>query len=321
MSESDRGVELARRAVAIGEGLDDAGLLATTRYYLGYSLTIRGDYHQALAVLHLNLSPLASDPRLGGAPVSLTTRAWTGHCLSELGEFDEAAALGEETLQSAQQDGRADAVAQAMLGVAHVARVRDDHPTAIVWYERVIELGRTQSVPFAVILGTANLGQTLARAGRPSEARPLLERGLLLLERAGNLFQYTMHLGWLARVCDAEGDIARALDLARQSVDQAAAQGHRGVLAENRCHLATILAHAGASDAEGTYREALALAEELGMRPLQAQCHLGLGQLYRKLGRAEDARAELSRAVTLFREMGMAFWLPEAETELAQLTG
>jgi tetratricopeptide (TPR) repeat protein len=292
--------------------------LATTRYYLGFSLALRGDYHEALAVLRLNLSPLDSDPRLGGAPVSLTTRMWICHCLSELGEFDEAAAHGEEILQIAQQDGGAYGISQAMLGVAYFARVRDDHPTAIMWSERAIELGRVQGIQIAVILETAYLGQTLVRAGRLSEARPLLERGLLLLERTGNLFFYTRHLGWLARLYDAEGDVARALELARQSVEQAAAQGHRGVLAENRWHLATILAHAGASDAEGMYREALALAEELGKRPLQAQCHLGLGKLYRKLGRAEDARAELSRAVTLFREMGMTFWLPEAEEELTQ---
>ena len=36
--------------------------------------------------------------------------------------------------------------------------------------------------------------------------------------------------------------------------------------------------------AEGHYREALALATELGMRPLVAHCHLGLGKLYRRTG-------------------------------------
>ena len=318
-SEPDRGVELARRAVAIGEELDDAGLLATTRYYLGFSLALRGAYHEALAVLRLNLSTLGLDARVGGALVSMITGVWIGYCLSELGEFDEAAALGDEILQIAQQDGRAFWVTRAMLGVVYVARVRDDHPTAILWSERAIELGLAQGVQNSVILGTAFLGQTLARAGRPSEARPLLERGLLLLERAGNLFLYTMHLGWLARVCDAEGDVSRAFDLARQSVEQAAAQGHRGVLAENRWHLATILAHAGERDAEGTYQEALALADELGMRPLQAHCRLGLGKLYRRVGRLDEARAELATAVTMLREMRMAFWLPEADAELADV--
>jgi len=53
------------------------------------------------------------------------------------------------------------------------------------------------------------------------------------------------------------------------------------------------------------------------MRPLQAHCHLALGKLYRRVGRLDEARAELATAVAMPREMGMAFWLPEAEQELA----
>ena len=70
------------------------------------------------------------------------------------------------------------------------------------------------------------------------------------------------------------------------------------------------------TSAESQYRQALALAAELEMRPLQARCHLGLGTLYRRLGRADAARVELSTAATMLREMGMTFWLPEAEAEL-----
>ena len=73
--------------------------------------------------------------------------------------------------------------------------------------------------------------------------------------------------------------------------------------------------------AEAHYRQALALAEELGMRPLQAHCHLGLGTLYAKIGRREQARAELSTAIALYRAMDMTFWLPQAEAALAQVEG
>ena len=66
------------------------------------------------------------------------------------------------------------------------------------------------------------------------------------------------------------------------------------------------------------YRQALALAEELGMRPLQAHCHLGLGTLYLKTGRLESARADLSAAIALYRAMDMTFWLSQAEAALAQ---
>ena len=52
------------------------------------------------------------------------------------------------------------------------------------------------------------------------------------------------------------------------------------------------------------------------MRPLQARCRLGLGKLYRRTGRLDEARAELQTAVALLREMGMAFCLPGAERHI-----
>jgi hypothetical protein len=69
------------------------------------------------------------------------------------------------------------------------------------------------------------------------------------------------------------------------------------------------------------YRQAIALAEDLGMRLLVAHCHLGLGTLYATLGRPEQARPELTAAIELYRAMDMTFWLPQAETALAPLQG
>jgi hypothetical protein len=69
--------------------------------------------------------------------------------------------------------------------------------------------------------------------------------------------------------------------------------------------------------AEAHYRQALALAEELGMRPLQAHCHRGLGTLYARLGQPEQARSALSAAIDLYRSRDMTFWLPQAEAALA----
>jgi len=36
------------------------------------------------------------------------------------------------------------------------------------------------------------------------------------------------------------------------------------------------------------------------------------------VGRPDEARTELSRAVSMLAEMGMRFWLPEAEAALAR---
>jgi tetratricopeptide (TPR) repeat protein len=71
--------------------------------------------------------------------------------------------------------------------------------------------------------------------------------------------------------------------------------------------------------AEAHYRQALALAEELGLRPLVAHCHLGLGALYRRTGKPEQAREHLTTATVMYREMDMRYWLTQAEAELKEL--
>jgi hypothetical protein len=56
------------------------------------------------------------------------------------------------------------------------------------------------------------------------------------------------------------------------------------------------------------------------MRPLQAHCHRGLGTLYATLDQREPARRELSTAIAMYRAMAMTFWLPQAESALAQVS-
>ena len=73
------------------------------------------------------------------------------------------------------------------------------------------------------------------------------------------------------------------------------------------------------AQAAAYYHQALTLAHELGMRPLQAHCHRGLGMLYTAIGQREQARTELSTAIEMYCAMDMAFWRPETETALAQV--
>ena len=86
--------------------------------------------------------------------------------------------------------------------------------------------------------------------------------------------------------------------------------------------LGEIAAHRTPPDidqAAAHYHQALALAEELGMRPLPAHCHRGLGRLYAATGQGELARAELSTAIEMYKAMEMTFWLPETEAALVQM--
>jgi hypothetical protein len=86
------------------------------------------------------------------------------------------------------------------------------------------------------------------------------------------------------------------------------------------CLAGDIASTGGAEDAPGYYREALALADELGMRPLVAHCHLGLDKLYAHTDKREQAREHLTTAMTMYREMDMRFWLEQAEAEMKERT-
>ena len=62
------------------------------------------------------------------------------------------------------------------------------------------------------------------------------------------------------------------------------------------------------------------LAKQLGMSPLVAHCHLGLGKLYRRTGQREHAWEHLTTATAMYREMDMRFWPEQAEAERTKLT-
>src|SRR2546428_12173847 len=124
----------------------------------------------------------------------------------------------------------------------------------------------------------------------------------------------------LARLAEAHVRVGRpesAFTIAAQALDLAQEHRERG----HEAHVLRLLAaiemerEAPTLDRpEEGYRKALALAEQLGMRPLQAHCHLGLGRLYRRRGDGEAAAAGAGARGPL-RSMGMAFWLCDARYE------
>jgi hypothetical protein len=116
--------------------------------------------------------------------------------------------------------------------------------------------------------------------------------------------------------------LAEAHTLAERSLALTREHQERGNQAYALRLLGEIAAHRDppeVTSAEAYYQQAITLANELGMRPLVAHCHHGLGTLYGTLGRREQARVELSAAIALYRAMDMTFWLPQAEATLAQV--
>jgi tetratricopeptide (TPR) repeat protein len=158
----------------------------------------------------------------------------------------------------------------------------------------------------------AELGEASAALNRVREGEQLTERSIGL-GYVGPVGWFYRHLGHaclrLGRLDDARRFIERAITFCAP---------HPGYAAAAERVLGDIAIHPGVLDDETGeihYRKALALAEPRGMRPLVAHCHLGLGKLYHRTDKREQAREHLATATAMYREMGMTYWLEKAETE------
>jgi tetratricopeptide (TPR) repeat protein len=154
-----------------------------------------------------------------------------------------------------------------------------------------------------------------------TEALPLLQQAVAQDTSRGISPGHARRVAYLSEAYLLAGRINEAMDQATNALAFARTFKARGYEAAALWLLGAIYTHHEplvSEAAHAYYQQALALADELGMRPLQAHCHLALGTLSVKQGQLAQARVELSTAITLFHEMGMTFWLPRAETILAQ---
>ena len=117
----------------------------------------------------------------------------------------------------------------------------------------------------------------------------------------------------------AAGRLDEATQMALRARDLARQRRERGRLAEAQRLLGDIALHRDPPEiesAEAHYRQARVAAEELGMRPLLAHCHLGVGRLLHRTCDRAKAAEHLTIAATMYREMDMGVWLEKAEVEL-----
>jgi len=327
IGKQDRALEAGERALAIAKRRSNVTLEIETNLNLGRIYTTFGDYRAAMACLRSNEAALEGDGLReqfgerygeGGVP-NVQSRSWLGRCLAECGAFGDALALAEGIMRISERSTGPFTRVAAARDVGHVYLWRGDVDKAIPLLEHGLSLCRTAPVPGLLPIVASLLGSAYTLAGRLAEALPLLELAVAQAASTGLMYGHSLWVSLLG-----EGYLlAGRLEEAHARVEEALsfAQTHR-----ERAYEATALRLLGEihvrrdpphrESAEEHYHRALALASELGMRPLVAHCHLGLGKLSRRTGKQEQVREHLSEATTMYREMEMGYWLKQAEAEM-----
>ena len=234
--------------------------------------------------------------------------------MAETGEFPEGLDVGETGIRLAQDEPFA--VINALFGVSLVHLHRGDLEQAVARLEQALGLCRFWQIPIRSGLGHLAARVRVRALRSPRRGGPLLAEAVDLSKgRWGG----SQRMAWLAETHLLAGRPDEAGTLARQALELARAQQGAGVrgmgsAAPRRDRRAADTTRT-VPMAEMQYGAAMALASELGMRPLVAHCHLGLGKLYRRTGDRAKAEAHLTTATAMYREMDMGFWLEKADAE------
>ena len=323
--ENVRAHAFAQRGLSLVETVTDVVPLVDLGLNLGMILRNLGDYRGATAVLAKPVTVLQgalAHARLGRAQYpAVTARNILTQCLAELGEFQQASALAEERIGIVEELQQAASLLAGHEGACYLFLRQGRFHDAIPRLERSLALWHASDVVSGYRRTAGALGYAYAMTERLAEAFPLLEQAVERARRVERVNEIRF-LGYLAeaylhagRLSEAHVAAARTLDVSRERCERGAEAWALRLLGE------VALQHASSDTepAEDYYCQAFAVAKELGMRPLQAHCHRGIGTLYLKTGHQEQAQAELSTAMAFYRAMDMTFWLPETEAALAQV--
>jgi tetratricopeptide (TPR) repeat protein len=327
LGELDEALASGSSALAIARMLGNLDLRILSTSFLAQAHYFRGEYKQAVELFTDNLAAWPADrvyEFLVGvpAPVSVYDRAWLVMNLAELGRFTEAGEYKAEAIRLAEPTQHAFTIGLAHWAAGTLELLKGDWAKACSLIERWIRVARAGNVVLHLPWAVASSAWALAQHGEVGETLNRLGEGEQLVERLA-AEGIVWHRAWayhaLGRACLLIGRLDEARRLADRAVESSPSQ--LGYAAHALHLLGDIATHPDRFDAERSeahYRQALALAEPRGMRPLVAHCHLGLGKLYQRTGEREKAHEELTTATTMYREMDMRFWLEQAEAELRQ---
>jgi class 3 adenylate cyclase/tetratricopeptide (TPR) repeat protein len=323
MGEHERALRAAERDLSVSTSFGNFGMRVVSICRLAQANHALGNYGRGVELLRQVVAALDGDlarESFGmSAFASVWARSWLAWSLAEMGEFDEAIAVGEESMEIATANNHASSRLHALFGCGHVSVIQGRPDRAIPALEQGLVLARLESIPFHVPFIAEPLSAAYLLAGRIDAAVTMLEQ---TVERAASMrlaANEALRLTWLGQALLLAGRRDAARERARRAFRIARERGERGQLVYVQRLLAAIEAEGEEPDVgavQAAFCEARDLAETLRMRPLATHCILDLGRLHLRAGNADPAREHLSAAMARFAAMGMTLWVERARADL-----
>ncbi len=273
----ERAVALTQRERVVLASFRNFAGTVTQNFRLGQACHSLGEYDRAAEALTRNIELLEGDLQrelfgLAGFP-SVLSRVWLALCEIEQDRVEDAVRHAGDAVAIADGTDHSFSQIVALAGQGTVHLLADDIEASTRALERALVIERAAEVPLLFALVAPPLGLAYARAGRHDEGVKLIAAGIESAEAIEYAANHALRLVWLGEAHLLAGQADPAKRIALRALETARRYGERGHEVRALSLLGHTIAGGNPPDragAEEAYRDALAIAEPLGMRRLSA---------------------------------------------------
>jgi class 3 adenylate cyclase/tetratricopeptide (TPR) repeat protein len=319
-------VHTSEEAVRVAEEVGDQSGVINADHHLGQACLLHGDLARSVDILRRTAERAGHE--VGGArshPLRrprINSLTWLALALADLGDFSAALGAGEEAVRLSEQHDTPFGLFHGCAGLGVAQLMKGEIHNALSTLLRAVAVAQASDLPLLANAAQAYAGYAYLHAGNLDEANARLERATDYNDSTGFMTFQPLSLVYRSEAHLRSGELAKAVVAAERAAQMSFEYRQNAYHAWALRMLGEVSAHSAHLNpeaAEARYRESIHSATELGMRPLIAHCHLGLGKLYRRGDKQQEAHERLTTATAMYREMDMTYWLEQTEAEIGLL--
>jgi class 3 adenylate cyclase/tetratricopeptide (TPR) repeat protein len=321
------GLEYGEKAYATAENMDDVQLVAATSFDLYNVYMNLGEYTKLVSICAhivdlLEKNKMEAD--FCGRPLAIypVTCGYCAFGLGLLGDFEKSKIFIEKGMKVAEtiQDQRTLALTVFMCSFIYL--FRGDGKPAFEHFQTALKYAEGVKWTIISMFATCYLGASYGFLGEYESARKHLETGIAMREKIQAEFLLSGNYRYLSWICYEMGDYEAAFNSVEKAVSLAQKHHEKWNEGYSLILLGRIIAKSDPSQynrAEKSILEGIDILKSLQSRPFYAEGYLDLGEFYTDSGQTKKALENLKRAESMFKDMGMDYWLTKTREVMERL--